>query len=124
METQKPIHTDRETARVKLMAKIADTKRGIENKSFSTYPLDALLADAEFRLRYLDCAPEGANHLLAPLQDKRGVPMGNAWNENIGPGVHLRNARVARGLNPFSGLPDDDYYDLAAEMGMVPGLDY
>lgn len=109
-----PRLTDRETAREKLVAKVEDQTRlrdqiadptiPLHRKPFTTIDPQYLIDDAEWRLRWIDCAPEGANHLLAPMQDKQGVPMGTAWNENVGPNEALRNARAARGLNPFSGL--------------------
>jgi hypothetical protein len=94
----KPIYTDRETARVKLAAKLS-----APDPIFSTYPEDLIREDAAWRLRWLDCAPDGANHCLAPLQDKRGVPMGGVYNENIGPNQALRAARLRLGRNPFGG---------------------
>jgi hypothetical protein len=70
---------------------------------FSSVDPNYLIEDAEFRLRWIDCAPEGANHLIAPMQDKHGVPCGTAWREDVGPNRALRDARAQRGLNPFSG---------------------
>lgn len=112
---QDPIFTDRETAREKLTAKLEREQRLLakieeERKlpascrtTFTTFSPNWIIEDAEWRLRWLDCAPEGANHQLAPLQDKNGVPMGGVYNENVGPGEALRNARAAHGRNPLSG---------------------
>ncbi len=107
------INTDREEAREMLLSKverytrvaalIADPSIPLHRKPFSTHDAGQIAADAEWRLRWIDCAPEGANFLLAPLQDKRGVPCGDAYREDVGPGEALRNARAARGLCPFSG---------------------
>lgn len=90
LDTRRPIFTDREAARSALTAKVA-SQRG------------ELAADAAWRLRWIDCAPAGANHLLAPLQDKRGVPMGGVYHENLGPSQALREARARRGLHPLTG---------------------
>jgi hypothetical protein len=99
-----PRFTDREKARERLTVKIADERRRLADPlGFSTVDPIYLIVDAEWRLRWLDCAPEGANHIVAPMQDKRGVPMGDCWNENVGPCAALRDARRARGLDPFSG---------------------
>jgi len=100
-----PVVRSREDARELLTAKIAHERRCLADPhSFSTIDPNYIIADAEWRLRWIDCAPNGANHQVAPMQDKRGVPMGEARNENIGPCEALRNARVARGLHPISGL--------------------
>lgn len=106
MNAPEPIHTDRESARAQLQVKIAHQRKSLADpQPFSTIDPNYLIADAEWRLRWIDCAPEGANHLIAPMQDKSGVPMGCNWNENVGPCAALREARIARGLNPFSGQP-------------------
>lgn len=97
----KAIHLDREEARKLLTDKIVYEQKILDQKLFSTYDPRWIIEDAKFRLRWIDCAPEGANHLCAPLQDKNGVPMGGNYNENVGPGQNLREARKARGLNPF-----------------------
>jgi hypothetical protein len=98
-----PIYTAREDARAKLEAKIASERRHLADPlAFATIDPHYLIADAEWRLRWLDCAPAGANHLLAPLQDKRGVPMGGVHREDVGPCKALREARAARGLDPLS----------------------
>ena len=95
---------DREAARVALLAKIDHLTRSLTDpKSFATIDPNYLIEDAAFRLRWIDCAPAGARHCVAPLQDKNGVPMGAAWNENVGPCEELRKARAARGLHPFAG---------------------
>lgn len=104
-----PIHTDRESARAKLVAKIETERRLMADpRGFSTTPPQHIIDHAEWCLRWIDCAPDGANHTIAPMQDKRGVPMGTAWDENVGPCHALRDARIARGLNPFSGECQDD----------------
>jgi len=100
---------DRETARAALIAKIAGQKRILNDPlGFATIDPNILIADAEFRLRFIDCAPDGARHCTAPLQDKNGTPMGGVFNENLGPNRALREARIARHLNPFSGKPATD----------------
>lgn len=104
MSPSTPIYNDRETARAKLVTKIESLERQIADPhAFATIDPHYLIADAKHRLRWLDCAPEGANHCIAPLQDKRGVPMGTARDENVGPCEALRNARARRGINPFGG---------------------
>jgi len=107
------VHIDREEARAKLLAKvetysrvaaqIADPTIPLHRKPFSTHDPNMIVADAEWRLRWIDCAPEGANYLLAPLQDKAGVPCGSAWREDVGPNRELREAYAARGLHPIAG---------------------
>jgi hypothetical protein len=112
-----PIFTDRETARLKLALK-ADSQRRLAaqieaekhlpagcRRTFVTISPVYLAEDAEFRLRWIDCAPEGANHLLAPLQGKDGVPMSGVSYEAVGPGPALREARLKHGRHPLSGLP-------------------
>lgn len=110
-----PRHCDREYARRALTEKIAGQTRlrdAIEaerellpsmRRTFTTIDPTYLIEDAEWRLRWIDCAPAGANHLLAPMQDKRGVPLGTHFNENVGPCQALRDAYAARGLCPFGG---------------------
>lgn len=107
------INRDREAVRLALLDKveryarvrdqIADPTIPLHRKPFITHDPGELVSDAEWRLRWIDCAPEGANFLLAPLQDKRGVPCGDAYREDVGPGIALREARSRRGLCPFSG---------------------
>lgn len=100
-----PQYNDRETARAFLTATIERQRRILADpRAFTNIDPNYLIEVAEFRLRWIDCAPEGANHLLAPMQDKRGVPMGGVHDENVGPGQALREARAKRGLNPFVGL--------------------
>lgn len=98
MNAPQPIYIDRETARETLTRKV-----NAPAPIFATIDPDYLREDAAFRLRWIDCAPEGAWHLPAPLMDKTGTPMGTAWSENVGPCQALRDARAARGLNPLSG---------------------
>lgn len=101
MNEQRPVFKTREEAREVLTRKIESARRALADPhSFSTYPPEALIDDAEWRLRWIDCAPEGANHQCAPMQDKTGTPMGGAWGEDVGDGKALRGARVARGLPP------------------------
>jgi hypothetical protein len=104
MHEHEPVHHDREAAREALTRKIAGERKLLADpQGFSTIDPNWLIADAEWRLRWIDCAPDGANHIVAPLQDKAGVPMGTARNENVGPGRALREARAARGLHPIAG---------------------
>lgn len=72
-------------------------------RSFSTYSRTDLIAFYIDRLRWIECAPEGAWFIVAPMQDKHGVPCGTEFRENIGPGPALRKARIRRGLHPISG---------------------
>lgn len=96
--------TDRETARGVLLGKIDAERRLLADpRAFCTIDPSYLIRDAEWRLRWIDCAPDGANHIVAPLQDKTGTPMGTARDENMGPCQALRDARTAVGRNPFSG---------------------
>lgn len=100
--TPSPRFTDRETARKTLTAKVVDYTRAVSDpKHFSTTDPQFILDDAVWRLRWIDCAPNGANHLTAPLQDKTGTPTGSVFSENFGPCQNLRNARIKRGLHPF-----------------------
>lgn len=110
-----PQYHSREDARERLTAKVADQSRLLARltaerelppqlrTTFTTLDPAYIIADAEWRLRWIDCAPEGANHQLAPGQDKDGVPMGGNYREDVGPCQALREARAARGLCPFSG---------------------
>lgn len=96
-------HT-REEARAKLTAKIADQENIRDDpKRFSTYDPQAIIDDAEFRLRWIDCAPDEANHQTAILMDKDGVPLGGNYDENLGPCKGLREARASRGRHPLGG---------------------
>jgi hypothetical protein len=104
MRERQPIYTDREMARAYLEDKIERERRLLADpRGFSTIDPHYLIEDAEWRLRWIDCAPDGANHILAPFQDKRGVPMGGVENENLGANQELRAARAARGRHPLSG---------------------
>lgn len=96
--TDRAQHHDREAAREAYAQRIATAMPGEPD------PYD-LVPFAEWGLQWIDCAPEGANHLVAPLQDKRGIPMGGVYNENIGASRALREARAKRGLDPNSGRP-------------------
>lgn len=99
-----PVRHDREEARTILTTKIDSQRRLLADPlGFSTIDPNYLIEDAEFRLRWIDCAPEGANHCVAPGQDKDGVPMGSNRCENLGPCQALRDARIARGLHPIVG---------------------
>lgn len=101
MNARTPRFTDREAARAILTARVA-----APDPLFSTIDPSYLRDWAADRLRWIDCAPEGANHFVAPMQDKEGVPMGTTWSENVGVCAALRDARAARGLHPLSGLPN------------------
>lgn len=99
---------DRETAREILFQKIAyERKRLADPRAFSTFNPNWVIEDAEWRLRWIDCAPDGARHGIAPLMDKRGIPCGGFNDENVGPCQALRDARLALGRNPFSGAPKE-----------------
>jgi hypothetical protein len=99
-----PVFKTREQARELLTRKIERARRWLADPyGFATISPHYLIEDADWRLRWIDCAPEGANHCCAPLQDKRGVPMGGVYDENVGPCKALREARAARGLHPLSG---------------------
>lgn len=115
MHKQQPRHLTREEARKLLIDKVDHQTRLLQRmeaeahlpaalrREFSTVDPRVLIEDAEWRLRWIDCAPEGARHGAAPMQDKRGVPMGGVYDENVGPNQALRAARAARGLCPFGG---------------------
>jgi len=71
---------------------------------FCTYDPNWIKQWAIWGMWWIDCAPEGANHILAPLQGKDGRPCNYPDNnENLGPNKALRAARAKRGLNPFNG---------------------
>jgi hypothetical protein len=120
MREPEPIFTGREDARELLTAKLDRERQFLAaweaekhlpaslRRHFTTIDPRVIIKDAEWRLRWIDCAPDGANHQCAPMQDKRGVPCGTTWNENVGPGLALREARAARGLNPLSGMTYHD----------------
>jgi hypothetical protein len=94
-----PVFHDREQAREYRMREMSRAKA-----IFCTYPDYLTRQWAIWGLWWIDCAPEGANHILAPLQGKDGRPMGvSDNNENLGPNQALREARRKRGLNPFNG---------------------
>src|SRR5262245_6168042 len=97
---QQPVERDRESARLILHAKVTAPP-----PLFSTIDPAIITADAEWRLRWIDCAPEGARHGVAPMQDKQGVPCGTCFSENMGPTRDLRDARIRHGLHPISGQP-------------------
>lgn len=89
----KPQHITRDDARERLVAKVENYRRAVADpRHFATVDPQIILDDAEWRLRWLDCAPDGANHQLAPMQDKTGTPMGMAFGENVGPCRALRDA--------------------------------
>lgn len=98
-EEMRDTRKDRETAREVLTRKVS-----ARDPLFATIDPSYLRADAENRLRWIDCAPDGARHCVAPLQDKQGIPMGGTWSENVGPSKALREARLARGLHPLVGF--------------------
>jgi hypothetical protein len=91
-------HTDREAARATLTAKAERYERAVNDpKHFATIPPQVILEDTLWRLRWIDCAPEGANHQTAPMQDKNGTPMGMVFSENIGPSKASRDSMANRG---------------------------
>lgn len=92
---RRPAHPDRrnrERVRVSLMARVAEED-------------PRLVAYQRHVLRWIDCAPEGALFLTAPLQGWDGTPLRS--KEPQGPWgryqKNLREARVARGLHPLGG---------------------
>ena len=88
---------------------------------FATYDPNWLRAYWIFCNWWLDCAPDGANHLLAPMQGKSGIPNDSINDsENIGPGKFLRAARAKRGLDPICGLHPNG---LPTDMGPGPSAD-
>ena len=90
----RPRFIDREAARETLAQKVERYTRAIDDpQHFSTVDPRFIRDDAAFRLRWIDCAPEGANHQTAPMQDKTGTPMGGAFDESVGPCKNLREAR-------------------------------
>jgi hypothetical protein len=95
--------TNREQAREYLTDTAARMRAAELRGDFCTFPRSSVYLHCEHVLRWIDCAPAGARFQLAPMQDKRGESMGMHFDENIGPNVHLRNARAKRGLCPFSG---------------------
>lgn len=100
-----PIYKTREEAREILATKIEGQRRLLADpRAFSTIDPNYLISDAEWRLRWIDCAPEGSNHLCAPMQGKDGVPMSGVYNENLGANLAVREARIARGRHPISGV--------------------
>lgn len=105
MTTSQSYFIDRETARRSLTDKVAHYTRAMSDpRHFSTVDPAFIRDDAAFRLRWIDCAPDGANHQTAPLADKRGTPMGYAIDENVGACQTLRAARARRGRHPLTGL--------------------
>lgn len=68
-------------------------------RAFTTIDPQYLIDHAEWCLRWMDCAPEGARHFVAPLQDKDGRPCGANFSENVGPSKAMREAWIARGLD-------------------------
>jgi hypothetical protein len=83
-------------------------------RAFSTFSRTDLIAFYIERLRWIECAPEGAWFTVAPMQDKRGVPCGVAYLEDVGPGRALREARVRFGVHPLSGRRADGTADVLA----------
>jgi hypothetical protein len=107
---QDPIFKTREEARVLLTEKLERERDFLARlymgeNLFSTFDPRWIIEDAEWRLRWIDCAPEGANHQCAPLQDKQGVPMGGVVHENLGAPKNIRELRLARGRHPLTGRP-------------------
>jgi len=61
---------DRDAVREYLTEKIAGQRRTLADPhSFTTVDPNFIIADAQWRLRWLDCAPAGARYGAAPLQD-------------------------------------------------------
>lgn len=83
-------------------------------RSFSTYSRTELIAFYIDRLRWIECAPEGAWFIVAPMQGKDGVPCGLIRDENVGPSKALRRARIRHGVHPFSGRRADGTADALA----------
>jgi hypothetical protein len=94
---------DREYARDYLTRTARHHREAEARGVFATFPRDSVYLHCEHVLRWLDCAPEGARFQLAPMQDKTGAPCGTVFDENIGAGKALRNARARRGLHPLTG---------------------
>ena len=109
--TSRARHTSREDARERLTRTATEHRDMAEKmrtmspydhrRPFCTYDPDQLADYAEWCLRWIDCAPEGANHLIAPLQGWDGTPMGGRnpltpWGT---PGPDMRAAYEARGVN-------------------------
>jgi hypothetical protein len=95
--------SDREQARAYLIEKIEAERRLLADpRGFSTFDPNWIIEDAEFRLRWLDCAPAGAKFCGAPLQDKHGVPCGGNSNENVGPNQTIRAWRANKGFTPYA----------------------
>ena len=101
----KPNLKTREEARSYYERNIPATLESIRRGDFCTHDQGYLVRFMKFNQRWIDCAPEGAGFILAPLQDFAGVPCGPATDMNVGPNEALRNARAKRGLCPFSGRP-------------------
>lgn len=70
--------------------------------AFCTYSRTDLIAFYIDRLRWIECAPEGAWFQVAPMMDKRGVSCGTDYSEDVGPSQGLRAALARRGRNPFT----------------------
>lgn len=117
---QQPIYNrDRDKARTKLMAtrlsqirlrEKIEAERDLPDfmrKTFTNIDPNFIISHCEHVLRWMHCAPEGANFSMAPLQDKRGVPCGDAWSENVGPSKAVRQRRIERELCPLCGQPDN-----------------
>lgn len=94
---------------------LAREYRALEDpRSFSTFSRTDLIAFYIENLRWIECAPEGAWFTVAPMQDKQGVPCGTAYDEAMGAGRGLRNARIRAGVNPISGRRADGTADVLA----------
>lgn len=79
-----------------------DTTIPWHRKPFITIDPGFLAQYAEDCLRWIDCAPAGALHLVAPLCGLDGTPMGD---RRVGLAVeaceNMRAARQRRGMHPF-----------------------
>lgn len=96
---------DRESVRAYYLARIESARRGKEARDFCTWDFDEQVSWYEWRLRWLDCAPDGAHFTTAPLQGKSGIPLdGNHDCENVGPNKAVREARIRHGVHPLMGI--------------------
>jgi hypothetical protein len=103
-ELERARFTGREDAREKLERHLASQRRLLAEiererdlpaharKAFTTTDPNWLIGYFEHCLRWIDCAPDGANHLVAPMQGRYGVPLGAQLNYGVGPGEAMRRA--------------------------------
>lgn len=94
--------TSREQAREYLTAEVARQLRQLADPNdFCTYDRNWLLAYQRRLLRWLNCAPEGANHLVAPLQGRYGVPCGERGSYDVGPSEGMRRVLERKHGRPW-----------------------